>query len=126
MKTGGKSTMNFKYTRIYAGPDGNTHFQDVEVLMTSEQGDQFKSILVKATGILFRITGPGHDLDWHPVSRKQFVITLEGEGDVVASDGTTRRFGPGDIMLADDMNSKGHLSKAVGGKPRKSIFVTVD
>jgi hypothetical protein len=118
--------MNFKYTRIYAGPDGNTHFEDVEVPLTSVQGDQFKSILMKATGIIFRITGPGYDLDWHPVSRKQFVITLEGEGDVVASDGTTRRFGPGDIMLADDMNSKGHLSKAVDGKPRKSVFVTVD
>lgn len=115
-----------KYTRIYAGPDGNTHFEDVEIPMTSDQGDQLKSILMKATGIIFRVTGAGYDLDWHPVGRKQFVITLEGYGDVVASDGTTRRFGPGDIMLADDMNSKGHLSKAVGGKPRKSIFVTLD
>jgi hypothetical protein len=118
--------MTFKYTRIYAGPDGNTHFEDVEISMASGQGDQVRSILMKATGILFRITGPEHDLDWHPVKRKQFVITLEGEGDVVASDGTTRRFGPGDIMLADDMNSKGHLSKTVGGIPRKSIFVTLD
>jgi uncharacterized cupin superfamily protein len=118
--------MNFTYTRIYAGPDGNTHFQDVEVPLTSELGDQFKSILMKATGIMFRITGPGYDLDWHPASRKQFVITLEGEVDIVAGDGTTRRFGPGDIMLADDLNSRGHLSKAVGGKPRKAIFVTVE
>jgi len=46
MKTEGKPTMNFKYTRIYAGPDGNTHFQDVEVPMTSKQGDQFKSLSV--------------------------------------------------------------------------------
>lgn len=118
--------MNFKYVHLYAGPDGNTHFKDVEEPMTEEAGDQFKTVLKKATGIIFRVTGTGYDLDWHPASRKQFVITLEGEGDVVASDGTTRRFGPGDIMLADDKGSKGHLSKAVGGKPRKSIFVTLD
>ncbi len=115
-----------KYTRIYAGKAGNTHFEDVDVPMTAESGDQLKSILMKATGIIFRVTGPGYDLDWHPVARKQFVITLEGEGDITASDGETRRFGPGDIMLADDMNSKGHLSKAVGGKPRRSIFVTLE
>ena len=118
--------MNFKYTRIYAEPDGNTRFQDVEVPMASELGDQFKSALMKATGIIFRITGPGYDLDWHPASRKQFVVTLEGEVDVFAGDGTTRRFGPGDIMLADDLNSRGHLSKAVGGKSRRCIFVTLD
>ncbi len=115
-----------KYIHLYAGKDGNSHFEDVEIPMTPDQGDQLKSILTKATGIIFRITGTNYDLDWHPASRKQFVITLEGEGDVVASDGTTRRFGPGDIMLADDKGSKGHLSKAVGGKPRTSIFVTLD
>jgi hypothetical protein len=118
--------MILKYAHIYAGKDGNSHFEDVEIPLKEEEGDQYKSVLMKATGIIFRVTGTGYDLDWHPVSRKQFVITLEGEGDVVASDGTTRRFGPGDIMLADDMGSKGHLSKAVGGKPRRSIFVTLD
>ncbi len=115
-----------KYTRIYAGPDGNSHFEDVDVPLNKGRGDQQVSELVEGAGIVFRVSGRAYDLDWHPGSRRQFVITLEGEGDVVASDGTTRRFGPGDIMLADDMNSKGHLSKAVGGKPRKSIFVTLD
>jgi hypothetical protein len=115
-----------KYTRIYAGPDGNTHFEDIEIPMAEVKEDQLKSPPMKATGIIFRVTGPELYLDWHSVGQRQFVITLEGEGDVTASDGTTRRFGPGDIMLADDMNSKGHLTKAVGHKPRKSIFVTLE
>ena len=118
--------MNFKYAHLYAGPDGNSHFKDVEVPLTQEAGDQYKSLLMKATGVIFRITGPGYDLDWHPVSRRQFVVTLEGEGEVTASDGEKRCFGPGDIMLADDMKSKGHLSKAVGNKPRKTLFLTLD
>lgn len=115
-----------KYARLYAGPDGNTHFEDIEIPMAADRGDQLKSIFLRATGIIFRITGPEYDLDWHPASRRQFVITLEGYGEVVASDGTCRRFGPGDIMLADDLNSRGHLSRAVDGKPRRSIFVTLD
>jgi hypothetical protein len=48
-----------KYARIYAGPDGNTHFEDVEIPMSPDGGDQLKSLLMKATGIIFRITVTG-------------------------------------------------------------------
>ncbi len=113
------------YTRIFAGPDGNSHFENVETpLKNGAKGAQ--SVTMKATGVFFRVTGADYDLDWHHPDHRQFVITLEGEVDVVASDGTTRRFGPGDIMLADDTTGKGHISKAVGNKPRRAVFVTLD
>jgi uncharacterized cupin superfamily protein len=80
---------------------------------------------MKATGIFFSTTGADYDLDWHNAPRRQFVITLEGQVDIMASDGTKRRFGPGDIMFADDTTGRGHISRAVNNKPRKAIFVTL-
>ena len=51
---------------------------------------------------------------------------LEGAVDIEVSGGITRRFGPGDIVLAEDTSGRGHISRAVDGKPRRSIFVTLD
>ena len=39
-------------------------------------------------------------------------------------DGTTRRFGPGDVVLADDMTGKGHTTRSLGA-PRVSATVAV-
>ena len=40
----------------------------------------------------------------------------------VCSDGATKRIGPG-TMLADDTAGKGHITRAVGGQERVSIFI---
>lgn len=40
------------------------------------------------------------------------------EGEIETGDGTKKRFGPGDIMLADDLTGRGHITRAVGNKPR--------
>ncbi len=115
-----------KYVHLYTGPDGESHFKDVEMEMEDIGSGQQKSELMKATGILFSATGPDHHLDWHNAPCRQFVITLEGEVEITVGDGTTRRFGPGDIMLADDTTGQGHISRAVNKQPRKRIFVTLD
>ena len=39
------------------------------------------------------------------------------------SDGEVRRFGPGDVVLIDDLASKGHKSVAVGGSDCEIIYV---
>ncbi|HEY91073.1 MAG TPA: hypothetical protein G4O07_04485 [Dehalococcoidia bacterium] len=46
--------------------------------------------------------------------------------EIETGDGTVRRFGPGDIMLAEDITGRGHISRAVNHRPRKSIFITLD
>jgi hypothetical protein len=46
------------------------------------------------------------------------VINLSGQSEIEISDGTKRRFGPGDIFLVDDTKGRGHISRAVGSQPR--------
>ncbi len=115
-----------KYVHLYTGPDGKSHFKDVDVPLFQGRREEESSEPMKATGVFFRITGTGYDLDWHNPPRRQFVITLEGEVEITASDGTKRRFGPGDIMLADDIKGQGHITRALSNKPRRAVLVTLE
>lgn len=115
-----------KVTRLYTGPDRESHFEDVNILLEDTDGVDRRSQLMKATGILFRETGGEYSLDWHNAPRRQFIITLEGQVEIVIGDGTKRQLGPGDILLAEDTTGRGHISRAVNNQPRTSIFVTLD
>ena len=115
-----------KYTRLYTGADGESHFEDVEIPLEERVGFSLLSSSEKTTGIIFRETGGDYYIDWHNAPRWQYIITLEGEVEIEAGDGTVRRFGPGDIMLAGDTTGRGHISRTVNNQPRKSIFVTLE
>ncbi len=114
-----------KATRLYTGPDGESHFEDIDITLDSIMYSEKMSELISATGIIFRETSGDHVKDWHPAPRRQYVINLEGSVELVVGDGTTRLLGPGDILLAEDTTGRGHISRAVDGQPRKSIFVTL-
>lgn len=115
-----------KITRLYSGTDGQSYFEDLEVPLTDTGPIGRLSQVWKAGGVVLRETGPDYDLDWHHAPRRQLVIMLEGEVDIEIGDGTVRRFGPGDIVLAEDTAGQGHRSRAVGGNHRKSAFVILD
>ena len=115
-----------KITRIYTGSDGESHFEDSEIAIESKEILGRQSEPMKATGIMFK----EHDINWenvwHNAPQRQFVVTLEGEVEIVIGDGTKRQFGPGDVLLAEDITGRGHISRAVNKQPRKSIFITLD
>jgi hypothetical protein len=111
------------YFRIYAGPDGETHFADVAIDLHGQPGGSEYSALVPATGVIFRRSPADQLLDWHPAPRRQFVVTLSGEAEVEASDGEVRQIGPGTIMLAEDTTGKGHITRGRGTAERLSLFI---
>jgi uncharacterized cupin superfamily protein len=83
-------------------------------------------VLQPATGITFRKSEPGYFIDFHPAPRRQYVITLQGEVEIGLGDGSIHRFGPGDVMLADDLTGKGHTTRVVGDVPRVSVAIPLD
>ena len=109
--------------RIYAGADGESHFEDVEIPLHGAANSSSYSALVPATGVIFRRSPADQYLDWHPAPRRQYVITLSGRAEVEASDGEVRRIGPGTIMLAEDTTGKGHITRGVGTEERVSLFI---
>ena len=106
---------------IYTGDDGRSHFADLDIPLTPRAyGDQ--SEVIPSEGVIFRVTPVGGLVDFHPAPRRQFVVTIGGVAEIECGDGTRRRFGPGDIMLADDTTGQGHITREIEG-PRRSIFI---
>ena len=44
----------------------------------------------------------------------------------VKNGGKTRSFGPGEVLLAEDLTGKGHLTRAVGNEDCVWMFVEID
>ena len=92
------------FVRCYTGTDGQSHFEDLDLLPP----DMERSIERAASSITFTRSPNGRFSDWHNAPRRQYAIFLSGgEMEVVIGDGTTRRFGPGDAVLFEDLTGQG-------------------
>ena len=112
-----------KVTRIYTGPDNQTHAEEYEVPLGAPRGSTELSEPIDVTSLQFRRTSANYFIDWHTAPRKQYVITLSGESEVEIGDGTTIRLHPGHILLAEDVTGQGHISRASGTEDRISLFI---
>jgi hypothetical protein len=115
-----------RMTRFYTGNDGESHFEDIDISLKNIGGNEQRSDTLKATGIIFREIDAEYNWQWHNAPCRQFVITLQGQVEIMIGDGNKRQFGPGDVMLAEDTSGRGHISRALNDQPRISIFVTLE
>ena len=110
-----------KAVHLYTGDDGRSHFADLDIPMNAANSGA-QSSLVPTEGVVFRETPKGSEQSFHPAPRRQFVVTLSGQAEIECGDGSKRRFGAGDIMLADDTTGQGHITRVLEG-PRRFLFV---
>jgi len=109
--------------RIYTGADGKSHFEDVQPSF-EPRGDKSESAeLIPGSDIVVRRFDPTRSNPWHHAPGRAAVFTLSGAVDIEIGDGTVRRLGPGDILIAEDLSGQGHVTREVGPEPRVSIFV---
>jgi len=80
------------YGVLYADQSGVTHFRDEAVSWHPRASGSWATAYQEATDIGFLRMPVGIEADWHPAPRKQFVMILQGIGEVEAGDGETRRF----------------------------------
>jgi hypothetical protein len=109
--------------RIYTGDDNASHFEDLDIPLEPSRYGSLSSP-VATESVIFRETPAGGLIDFHQAPRRQFVVTLEGVVEVECGDGSKRRLGPGDILLADDTTGQGHITREIKG-PRRSLFITL-
>jgi hypothetical protein len=110
-------------TRIFTGPDGHTHAEEINVKLARDDVSTELSEMAKATGVRFRRQAPNYFEDWHTAPRRQYVITLSGRGEIELSDGKKISLGPGRILLLEDLTGKGHISRGVGTEERISVII---
>ena len=112
-----------KITRIRAGADGATRFDEVEIPLAGAGEIGRLSKPFPADAVIFRETGADYDYDWHPAPARQLVILLDGEIEIEVGCGEVRRFGGGEVLLLEDTSGRGHRTRNVGAVPRRSLFV---
>ena len=119
-------------TRIFTGPDGLAHAEDIELKL----GTRGASEMFKATGAEFSVRAPtaganpnnraassASDPGWHTGPARQFVITLSGSSEVEVSGGVHVIAGPGHINLIEDTTGKGHITRNFGPEDRIALTI---
>ena len=119
-------------TRIFTGPDGLAHAEDIE-LKLNPRG---VADMLKATGAEFSVRPPtaganpnntaasaANDPGWHTGPARQFVITLSGNSEVEVSGGVHVLAGPGHINLIEDTTGKGHITRNFGPEDRIALTI---
>jgi quercetin dioxygenase-like cupin family protein len=116
-----------KVVRFTATPDGGSQFAEVGIPIDNASTDVFnntvhRSAVVPAQSVMVTDMPEGLYQDWHPASRRQLLFVLSGTVEIEISDRTKHRCGSGDVFLADDVGSRGHRSRTIGG-PARVLFV---
>jgi quercetin dioxygenase-like cupin family protein len=103
------------YVHVYADATGASHFREEHFDFSRGRDAQTSMHVLEAKGgaTLLRLKA-GTVEDWHNAPRAWFLIVLQGASEVTTSDGQTRHFGPGSVVLLDDTTGKGHQTRAVG------------
>jgi hypothetical protein len=119
-----------KLVRVYADEGGDTHLADIEVPDADDGAGGAPARLglrdIPATTIsMSQSSGHRADMDFHTPARRQVVAFLRGELEVTTTTGETRRLQAGDCLLADDVGSKGHISRDVGDEPWATLVVGI-
>jgi hypothetical protein len=116
----------FKITRIYNDPEGESHFEDIEIQMVDGGEIGFLSGRIPVKEVIFRKVKPSYDYDFHNAPQRQYIILLDGEIEIETSLGEKRIFKGGDVLLAEDTEGKGHKTRNLEKTDRKSVFITLD
>lgn len=102
--------------RLYGDADGESHFEDVEIELDLNDyvppaPPLYLSQARTASEFAFMKAPAGWTSDWHASSARNLFFVLTGEWQVTASDGESRSFGVGTVLLVEDINGKGHSSR---------------
>ena len=109
--------------RISTGADGKSHFEEITPKFESRGDRSATAELIPGSGIVIRKFDADRSNPWHNAPGHYCVFTLSGAVDIEIGDGTVKRLGVGDILIAEDVTGQGHITREVGPEPRVSVFV---
>jgi uncharacterized cupin superfamily protein len=115
------------FTRIVANQDGGSSFADGEVSLSSQHiaagtPPMLTGPIPSTAGVIYLRTGPFEGTP-HPAPRKQWLVMLRGALRVSVTDGTSREFRAGDLLLLEDTSGTGHVQATVGDPPFEALFI---
>lgn len=117
------------YIRLYTDADGRSRFEDV--MLPGEPRSVIESDLMAvfsvpfpADEVMFRhVVREADGTRPHNAPRRQFIVQLTGECEIEASGGETRRLVPGSVLLVEDLDGEGHITRRVGDELRLTMII---
>ena len=106
-------------TKITVDGRGGSRFEEVEISQAATTYAEnvpplLVSAAVAATGVIFVTTPPEvRETTPHPAPQRQFAVVLEGQAEIVTTDGDKRTFSPGMFALIEDVDGLGHIMNVV-------------
>jgi len=107
-------------THLFTGSDNQTHAEEVEVQFKAGTPNEVAKMKQVTSAELHR-GAPGSVSDWHRAPRRQYVITLSGQGEIEVAGGKKIAIGPGHIDLVEDITGKGHITRVKGTEDRVTL-----
>jgi hypothetical protein len=114
--------------RVYGDPSGETRVTPVELPLQETPVGKVRSlgeVPVTSAGMAQFVDSRKPDSGLHPAPRRQFVVVLGGVLQIVTTTGEEAHLEPGDVLLADDVEAKGHYSRDVGAEPLTMMTVAI-
>jgi hypothetical protein len=115
----------FPLTRVYSDSNGDSRFEDLAIPLqdAGEIGRLSEGLPVSA--LIFREVEASYDYNFHKAPQKQYLVLIDGGVEIETSMGEKRQFRAGDILLLEDTEGKGHRTRNLELKKRRSVFITL-
>ncbi len=102
-----------KLARIFSDDKGESHFDDVEISFSDTafiEGAQPIGLAEawSAERVSMAKVPPGWSDPQHPTPARQIAVFLSGVAEMATSDGETRVFEKGDVVMLEDVSGSGH------------------
>lgn len=68
---------------------------------------------------------PGHFVDFTPSGANTFVAVFSGQMNMIVSNGEERQLSRGDMMLLQDINGQGHMTRFLGQEACNYLLITM-
>jgi hypothetical protein len=115
--------MQANYARLFTDEQGVSRFEDLAVqLQPGFSPPGMRTTVLSAPFLTsegsFWVGVPTTWLDDspHPSPRRMIFVTVRGEYQITASDGSARRFPAGAVLVAEDTTGAGHSTKLIGAE----------
>jgi hypothetical protein len=115
-----------RVTRVYCDEAGESHFDEKDIELRDAGAIGRLSEPIATRSVVFRMNDPDYDYDWHVAPQRQFIVLLDGEIEIEVSDGSRRALRGGEILLMEDTSGKGHRTRNVEARERRSLFIALE
>ena len=106
--------------RVWSDAQGETHLEEINI--ATKGRSTIPGIVMNFSGVVTAPGGPRGGEQLHNTRVRQFAVTVYGEIDVEASDGTRAHLRTGDMSFIEDVTGKGHRTFETGSQ---SVFLQV-